>query len=332
MAAQRTVSIRPNIEQAAETRAALEQLGSLVAVLWTSCGPGLSGLVRPTLRRLSPRWSVSRPRRSELRRLPPKLRLLPSRALKPRPGLTITASARPTCRPMVPSSTRCPAKFDPLFAASKQYEATLNEIGQAEKVGAIRAAEASVARDRIGSFASLRAYGRRHGGDPGERGDARMAPLQPALPRLLSGSWACSSFSFSARFRVASRSCTAFVQQGHQIGDVALSTGTGLSGIGTAAKGLFNAIGGLPTLLTVGVVGGIVALGAAAESQGRQLVTLREQLRATHDDYQALAVATEDAARRAAASSTLSRSAAEQVRRRSPARAISPDRPPTSSS
>jgi membrane protease subunit (stomatin/prohibitin family) len=41
---------------------------------------------------------------------------------------------------------RLRAKFNPLFAVSKQYEGLLNEIGNAERVGAISASEAAQAR------------------------------------------------------------------------------------------------------------------------------------------------------------------------------------------
>ncbi|TKD26461.1 hypothetical protein FBT96_00535 [Rhodobacter capsulatus] len=40
------------------------------------------------------------------------------------------------------------ARFNPLFAASKQYETSLREIAEAEKLGALSAAEAAAARDR----------------------------------------------------------------------------------------------------------------------------------------------------------------------------------------
>jgi len=40
------------------------------------------------------------------------------------------------------------ARFNPLFAASKQYEAALREISEAEHLGALSAAEAAAARDR----------------------------------------------------------------------------------------------------------------------------------------------------------------------------------------
>ena len=42
---------------------------------------------------------------------------------------------------------RLRGKFDPLFAASKRYEATLEEIAYAERVGAINASVAARARD-----------------------------------------------------------------------------------------------------------------------------------------------------------------------------------------
>ncbi|WP_372918660.1 phage tail length tape measure family protein [Sandarakinorhabdus sp.] len=44
---------------------------------------------------------------------------------------------------------RLRGKFDPVFAASKRYESSLNEINAAERVGAINAGIASTARDRL---------------------------------------------------------------------------------------------------------------------------------------------------------------------------------------
>lgn len=53
------------------------------------------------------------------------------------------------------------AKFNPLFAASKQYEAALEEIARAEKLGAISANEAAMARQRAAAAMAPLATGTR---------------------------------------------------------------------------------------------------------------------------------------------------------------------------
>lgn len=47
------------------------------------------------------------------------------------------------------------ARFNPLFAASKQYETTLREIAEAEHLGALSAIEASAARDRAAQMLTV---------------------------------------------------------------------------------------------------------------------------------------------------------------------------------
>lgn len=106
---------------------------------------------------------------------------------------------------------------------------------------------------------------------------------------------------------------TTLIQQGHQVYDSMLSSGQGFAFISNAAKGLFSALGGLPGLLSVGVVGALAAAAVSANNQANALANLREALRLTHDDYSTLADQVEASAKRVASSSSLTKVAAETI-------------------
>lgn len=99
---------------------------------------------------------------------------------------------------------------------------------------------------------------------------------------------------------------TTLIQQGHQVVDYSLATGQGFGAIATAARTLYTAIGGLPTLLGVGIAVGLGAVAISAESAAERIGTLRTQLSGVRGDYAAAATAAEAAARQLAAHSPLS--------------------------
>lgn len=97
------------------------------------------------------------------------------------------------------------------------------------------------------------------------------------------------------------------IQQGHQVADVALSTGTGFGILGEAAKKAFDLITS-PTALVVAASAAIVGLGAAAESADRRLVAMQTSLRATRDDFLSMGAEAVAAGKAVAASSVFGRS------------------------
>lgn len=88
----------------------------------------------------------------------------------------------------------------------------------------------------------------------------------------------------------------AFIQQGHQVVDVALTTGTGFAVLGNAIK----SVGGF-LISPIGLIGvaatAMVAMGAAAEGSQRRIAVLGNQLSIIRPDYAATAKAADDAAK-----------------------------------
>ncbi|HEY0184126.1 MAG TPA: phage tail length tape measure family protein [Rhodopila sp.] len=210
------------------------------------------------------------------------------------------------------------AKYNPLFAVSKQYEATLDEIAYAEKVGALSSAEAAAAIDRTTiAFA------------------AANAPLQ----NITTGTKAATASSnemaaghnqasFATRqlgvqvSQLVSGIATgqpvmmALIQQGHQVGDVMLSSGIGVKGMASAVAGMIT-----PTVAAVAgaaaLAAGVYLLGSSAETNARSLLSLQTALRATRDDFGAMGAEAAAAAKAVAASGNFSlsevRSAAQSI-------------------
>jgi len=125
------------------------------------------------------------------------------------------------------------AKYNPLFAAQQQYRASLQEIGNAERVGALAAAEAAAARQRLkdGFADEVRALN-------------GMAPAQAA---------ATAGYS---------RLGQAVGQAGFQVQDFFIQVGGGQSALvafaqqGSQLLGVFGAFGA--------VAGAALAIGALA--------------------------------------------------------------------
>ena len=97
---------------------------------------------------------------------------------------------------------------------------------------------------------------------------------------------------------------TTFVQQGHQVADVAMSTGTGFKGLAIAAGALFNAVGGLPVLLGVGVVGGLAAVALHSETVEKRTLAMQAALRGTQENFKGAAEQAERAAKSFAAATS----------------------------
>lgn len=95
---------------------------------------------------------------------------------------------------------------------------------------------------------------------------------------------------------------TAFIQQGHQMVDVALATGTGFGVLGNAAKAVASAIASPAgaAALTVAAIGALIY---AADNAANRIGTLRNQLSLVRTDFAGAATAADQAAKHLAATS-----------------------------
>ena len=182
---------------------------------------------------------------------------------------------------------RLRGKFDPLFAASKRYEATLEEIAYAERVGAINAGVAARARDATTkAFADAVApTGVAAAATVVLAGKTAEAAQQHGNLTVSAGASAFALRQLGVQTMQAVSSIAAgqpvmmtMIQQGHQVADVAISTGTGFGILGTAARMVAGAL--LSPIGAAVAVGGAFAIAmahaAALETEARQLsVALR---------------------------------------------------------
>ena len=186
---------------------------------------------------------------------------------------------------------RLRGKFDPLFAASKRYEATLEEIAYAERVGAINAGVAARARDATTkAFADAVApTGVAAATTAVLAGKTAEAAQQHENLTISAGASAFALRQLGVQTMQAVSSIAAgqpvmmtMIQQGHQVADVAISTGTGFGILGTAARMVAGAL--LSPIGAAVAVGGALALAmahaSALETEARQLsVALRAVVR-----------------------------------------------------
>ncbi len=182
---------------------------------------------------------------------------------------------------------RLRAKFDPLFAVSRTYETTLAEIAQAEWVGAISATVAARAREAATkAFADAAApTGVAASATAVLAGKTVEAAKQQEALGVSAGANAFALRQLGVQTMQAVSSIAAgqpvmmtMIQQGHQVADVAMSTGTGFGVLGTAARMVAGAL--LSPVGAAVAVGGAFALAmahaAALETEARQLsVALR---------------------------------------------------------
>ena len=310
----RTISIRLGIEQAAETKAALEAIGST--------GSGALDKLRAGLERLGKAGADVPATLQRIQQAAERVQAATAQAqtnafagVKAALGGDDLDKRAAKIADYGAELDRLRAKFNPLYAASKQYSDTLDEIARAQKVGAISSAEAEQAQARVTqAFSDANA--------PIAASTKAVATSKTALEEHAksSGAAAASARNMGIQFiqgfsgiATGQPVLTTLIQQGHQVVDTQLAMGTGIKGTADAFRGMIAGIGGLPTLLTVGLVGGLAAFTAAAEHSSNRMADLRQSLRLTHDDYVTLADQVDASARRVAASSTLTRGAAEEI-------------------
>ncbi|MFB2531035.1 phage tail tip lysozyme [Paracoccus sp. p3-h83] len=141
------------------------------------------------------------------------------------------------------------AAYNPLFAASRQYERTLDGIAEAEKLGAISAREAAAARER--AAAKMAPVGQRHsvGG----------------APTWITGNLAAQGNDIVMMAMAGQNPLQLALQQGTQISQVLneLPKGTSIiSALGAGIASMLNPV----SLLTIGLIAagtfGLQALGS----------------------------------------------------------------------
>jgi len=198
---------------------------------------------------------------------------------------------------------RLRAKYNPLFAVSKQYETELNDIATAQKLGAINATEAAAAQARVtAQFA------------------AANTPLNAVAGSSKAASFALrdlgvQSIDVFQGMATGAPIMTTLIQQGSQVGQVMAVSGVSVSQMGGAIRGaLGSALGfiispmGLLITGAVAATAAVVALGAVAESNSRQLLAMQTALRGTRDDFAAMGAEAIAAGKAVAASSIFGRS------------------------
>lgn len=138
------------------------------------------------------------------------------------------------------------ARFNPLFAASRQYEMALRDIADAERMGAISANEAAAARDRAAQAIAPM--------NNAMRGNAQATGAATAANANLFAQWSDIAVMMAA----GQNPMQLAMQQGTQVSQVLMTLGggtTALRAIGTSFLAMLNPI----SLATIG----IIAFGAA---------------------------------------------------------------------
>ena len=186
------------------------------------------------------------------------------------------------------------AKYDPLYAAEKRHADELAEIEALTKAQGIssQAAASAIAQSTDTYAKTTKALNDTKEASNGAAYAARNMGIQ--FVQGISG------------IATGMPIMQTFIQQGHQVVDTALASGQGIKSMGDAFKGMIAGIGGLPTLIGVGVVGAFAALTIAGNNALGKMAELRAALRGTQENYGALAETVELVGRRVAASSMAS--------------------------
>ena len=158
------------------------------------------------------------------------------------------------------------AKFNPLFAVSKQYELQLEEIASAERLGAISAMEAAAARDRATQSMN--------------KANSQMLVLG-GTAKVSSGHVANLGAQFNdigVMLAAGQSPLMLAVQQGTQINQVMAQMGGGRLALRGLAAGFMSTINPM-SLATLGIIAGGAALiqwGSSALSAGEDADKLED--------------------------------------------------------
>ena len=191
-------------------------------------------------------------------------------------------------------------KFNPLYAAGQQYRQGLEEIRRAQAVGAISAAEAAAAQDRLrmATQAQVAAI----------RGIRPAAEEAAGAVRLTGAQLTNLSYQIqdaAVQLSLGQNPLMILMQQGPQ---AAMAVG----GVGESMRRMAEFV--TPTRAAIGLLGATMAIFTAATlgAQSR-LIELQQRLRATREDYMSLADSVTEAARAVAVTSGTSTSDARSA-------------------
>lgn len=163
------------------------------------------------------------------------------------------------------------AKFNPLFAASKQYETSLDEINRAHMLGAISAQEQGAAIMRLDAQYELA---------------AQAANKLGAANKSMAGSFHTTNLMFQAQdiammSMMGQAPLAVALQQGMQVGGIFHQIGNGkqvIQALGGALAGLMSPI----NLVTIGVI----AIGAASVQAFMSWVSSMGPVERSMEDHQ----------------------------------------------
>lgn len=195
---------------------------------------------------------------------------------------------------------RLRAKFNPLYAEQQRYKTTLQEIAEAERLGAINAREAAAARE-----ATKAAFADQIRSMQGIKEESGQVTNSLGLQRYQMQNLTAQAVDFAVQIGSGGGLLMPLIQQGPQAVDAVGGLSRAFSLIGSVLTPTRLAIGGFTAAIAASIV--------IAEAQDRALAALSNRLQATRDDYEALARSTNEAARAAAANSSLSTSEARQA-------------------
>jgi uncharacterized protein DUF4214 len=202
-------------------------------------------------------------------------------------------------------------EFDKAFAINQRYadtitriRAAVTEAGLSEALATRATRDAGIARDDSLANLDKAAGGTKElGASAGQAGfAARQASVQ--FTQFVSSVYSGQPIMLSA------------IQQGHQMIDVALATGTGFGVLKDAIVSTTSAVAGW--IIANPMLAGLAALAIASgtllkitQDQAVELRTLQQEIRGTSDNYVALASAAQSAARAVASTSNISLSDAK---------------------
>lgn len=206
------------------------------------------------------------------------------------------------------------SKIDPVYRLSKQYEAALEEIDVIQRKVGLSAKVVETAQEDarlvfVGQVDALNKTNKAHE-DLDEKvktGTASQGQLKFATQQL--------TVQMSQMFSGIATGQPIFItliQQGHQIADVMWATGTSVKQLAGAVANMAAAV---PPWVYVLVAAGaaITAVGVAAESANLRLGRLQLSMRGLRDDFGAMAINADDAAKILAKTTTLSTDAAREI-------------------
>lgn len=190
-------------------------------------------------------------------------------------------------------------ELDPIKTRSLEYAAALDRVDRAVQLNIINEKQAEVQRQRLtAEFAKANAplgeLNKKLDEHGKANGNAAFAQRQLGVQTV----------QFFSSVQGGAPIITALIQQGHQLLDVAMSTGTGFGVLGGAIKGAFGALTS-PLGLMIAAGAALVTFGVMAETSARRLGTLREQLAGVRDNAGPAAQMAQDAARHLAATTSI---------------------------